>query len=100
MYLNPFISRLEALCVKYRAAEFYAFGSVLTPKFNSESDLNFIVSFWPEVPIEDYASLYFDFLFELEKPTGRHVDLMTKKEINNPFLRESIEKTKTLLYAA
>lgn len=99
-FFNNHIEQIKDLCQKHKVKAFYAYGSVTTDQFSDESDLDFIVAFLPEVPVEEYAEHYFELLFSLEKLTGREIDLMTQKEIKNPFLKESIEKSKTLLYAA
>ena len=99
-YLDIYLGQIYQLCKENKVKSFYAYGSVVSDVFTKDSDLDFIVSFLPEVAIEDYSKYYFDLLFSLEKLTGREIDLMTQKEILNPFLRERIEENKTLLYAA
>lgn len=99
-FLNNHMAEIIDLCKKHKVKYFYAYGSVTSDHFSETSDLDLIVAFLPEVPVEEYGEYYFALLFSLEKITGREIDLMTQKEIRNPFLRESIEKSKTLLYAA
>ena len=56
-----------------------------------------VVDFTIEDPIE-YSENYFDLKFELEKILNRQIDLLESKAIRNPFLKESIDKTKVLVY--
>ena len=91
------IARLKRLCAKYQVAKLYVFGSVITDKFNSESDIDFIVTF-DSVDLEKYADNYFDFKFSLEKIFKREIDLLEEKAIKNPYLKQSIDKTKKLIY--
>ena len=91
------IARLKRLCAKYKVAKLYVFGSVNTDKFNSESDIDFLVTF-DSIDLEKYADNYFDFKFSLEKIFKRKIDLLEEKAIKNPYLKRSIDKTKKLIY--
>lgn len=94
------ISKISEICKNYKVKELYAFGSVTDDKrFNDKSDLDFIVRFFP-MPVEDYADLYFALAEDLEKLLDRSVDLMMEKPILNPFLKESIEESKKIIYHA
>jgi hypothetical protein len=75
----------------------YAFGSVLTDKFNDKSDIDLIVNF-SDVQLLDYADNYFDLKFSLEDTFKRSVDLLEEKAIKNPYLKRAIEKNMQLIY--
>jgi len=76
------------------------FGSATTEPFRpKQSDLDFLVEFQP-LPPGTYADNYFDFLEALDRLFGRPVDLVVATAIRNPYFRQSVEQTKTLLYAA
>src|SRR3989442_1457120 len=47
-----------------------------------------------------YADNDFGLLEGLEKLCGRPVDLVVASVIQNPYFRQSVERTKALLYAA
>lgn len=85
------------LCYKHKVSRLFVFGSVLTDKFNNASDIDLIVDF-KDVDLYDYADNYFDFKFELEKIFHRDVDLLEEKAIQNPYLRQSIDSSKQLIY--
>lgn len=81
--------------------ELYAFGSVLDEnRFSQKSDIDLIVRFDDNLPIENYFDFYFDCLESLEKILGRRVDLMINSSIRNKYLKKNIEDTKELVYAA
>lgn len=80
-------------------SELFVFGSVLGDSFNEESDIDFVVDF-SDVSLEDYADNYFDLKFSLERIFERDVDLLERKAIRNPYLLESIDSTKQLVYEA
>ena len=85
------------LCVKHKVGRLFAFGSVLTNRFQNDSDIDFVVDF-SGVELYDYADNYFDFKYSLEILFKRDVDLLEDKAINNPYLRQSIDSTKQLIY--
>lgn len=39
------IDKIVALCKKYKVARLWVFGSILTPRFNDDSDIDFLVDF-------------------------------------------------------
>ena len=48
----------------------------------------------------DYADNYFELAEQLEQLFKRPVDLVTEKSLFNPYFIESVNKNKTLVYAA
>jgi len=91
------IELIKELCKSHKVKSLYAFGSILTDSFNTESDIDLIVSF-RDVDLLDYADNYFDFKFSLEDTLRRPVDLLEEKTIKNPYFRSSVEKSKQLIY--
>ena len=91
------IQKIIALCKKYKVGKLFVFGSILTSRFNDESDVDLVVDF-DKVALEDYADNYFDFKFALEKLLGRDIDLLEDKAIRNPILRKNIDNSKLLIY--
>jgi predicted nucleotidyltransferase len=91
------IDKIRDLCAKHKVGRLFAFGSVLTNKFQSESDIDFVVDF-TGVDLYDYADNYFDLKYSLENLFKRNVDLLEDKAINNPYLRQSIDSSKQLIY--
>ncbi len=91
------LDTIRALCKKHKVAHLFAFGSVLTSRFSSTSDVDLLVDF-ENVELYDYADNYFDFKQSLEHLFKREVDLMEDSAIKNPFLRQSIDANKYLIY--
>lgn len=75
----------------------FVFGSVLTDRFNEESDIDFVVNFDKE-NIADYFDNYFNLKYALEDLFKRKVDLLEEQTIKNPYLKKNIDQTKTLIY--
>lgn len=91
---------IEGLCRLYGVRRLELFGSTAMGQDRpGESDLDFLVEFGP-FPPGAYADAYFGFRESLESLLGRPVDLVVPSAIRNPYFRESVERTKTLLYAA
>ena len=93
------INRIKLLCVKHHVGRLYVFGSVISPSFKPDSDIDLIVSF-KSVKLEEYADNYFDFKFSLEELFNREVDLLEEQAIKNPYLLKSINSSKQLVYEA
>ncbi|MDE6417931.1 MAG: nucleotidyltransferase domain-containing protein [Duncaniella sp.] len=96
--INDNIQKLFALCRKYKVRKLYAFGSILTPRFNDDSDVDILVDFNSEVGHDDYADNYFDFYYALKALFGRDVDLVDESAVKNPYFKEELEETKHLIY--
>ena len=88
---------IRDLCAKHNVSKLFVIGSVLTERFNKESDIDFIVDF-SNVDLYEYADNYFDLKFSLESIFKRKIDLMEDKAINNPYLRKSIDSSKQIIY--
>jgi len=91
------IDKIRDLCSKYKVARLFVFGSVLSGRFKKGSDVDFVVDF-QDIDLYDYADNYFDLKDSLEKIFKRNVDLLEDKAISNPYLRQSIDSSKQLLY--
>jgi len=97
MYLEAYKEIIRNLCKKYNVNSLYAFGSVLTNRFNEQSDIDMIVSF-KEIPLESYADNYFDLKFTLQDVLQRSVDLLEEHAIKNPFFLQHVNQHKQLIY--
>ena len=67
---------------------------------NEESDVDVLVEFSPDLKLLDYADNYFSFRENLEEILGRKVDILNKRSLKNPILKQEIERSKIDLYAA
>ncbi len=91
---------LKRLCLRYGVGRLELFGSATTGEVREgESDLDFLVEFLPTATA-NYADNFFGLLESLEQLFGRPVDLVVERAIKNPYFRESIEETKSLIYAS
>ncbi len=91
------IDSLVSLCKQHKVKELYVFGSVVTSKFNKDSDIDMLVQF-DKVDILEYADNYFDFKEKLEKLLGREIDLLENQAIRNPIFRKILDRDKKIVY--
>ena len=95
--LSAYKNEINALCANHKVRSLYAFGSVLTPNFNSKSDVNLIVDF-KEIDVKDYADNYFNFKFSLQDILNPPIDLLEEQAIKNPYFKEELNKKKVIVY--
>ena len=91
-FLNQYNAQIADLCRRYSVERLFAFGSVLTDRFNDESDVDLIVAF-DKQEVKDPFLHFFDFKYSLE-------DLFRKEvqPVRNAYLRKNIENSKVLIY--
>ena len=95
------LQRIIELCKKYRVKRLFVFGSILTDRFNDDSDVDFSVDFDREAIIADnldWANLFFGFIDELQNLLKRKVDMVFDDYINNQYFRKELDSSKKLIY--
>lgn len=95
------MEELRELCEKFSVKRFDVFGSaaIESESLPEASDLDFLVEFL-SLNEGQHADAYFGLLFALEDLFGRPIDLVMTQAIRNPYFRESVERSRKLLYAA
>lgn len=91
------IQAISALCKKHKVQRMFVFGSILTNRFNDDSDVDLLVDF-NKAEVEDYFTNFFDLKYALQNLFGRNVDLVEEQTIRNPYLKQCIDASKTLVY--
>jgi predicted nucleotidyltransferase len=91
------IDKISTLCKAHNVARLFVFGSVLNDSLKKESDIDFLVDF-TSMDISKYADNYFDLKISIEELFQREVDLLEEKALKNPYFRQSIDKSKRLIY--
>ena len=93
------LQRIFDLCKKHRVKSLSVFGSILTDKFNDNSDVDLLVDFEPiDNDKFDYVSNYFGLRDALELLFNRKVDLIEEKGLRNKYFIASVNRTKQLIY--
>ncbi len=91
---------LKNICQKLKIKRLYVFGSIVSDKFNEESDIDFLISFADSLTIEEYTDNYFSLHYQLRAIFNREIDIITERSLSNPYFIESINETKELIYEA
>jgi hypothetical protein len=94
------IEEIKRLCQKMQVQSLYLFGSGRNEEnFRKKSDLDFLFQFKKDnqgLPISGYD--YFDLMFDLEKITGKKIDLVAEEKIKNKFFLTKINQEKIKIY--
>lgn len=91
---------LKSLCEALQIKRLYAFGSVVSDKFNEQSDIDFLISFADNLSVEEYTNNYFLLHYKLRELFNREIDIVTERTLSNPYFIASINETKELIYEA
>lgn len=94
------INELKKLCSNLNIRKLYVFGSAVSDKFNDSSDIDLLISFSEDLSVEEYTQNYFKLHYKLRELFNRDIDIVTEKTLSNPYLIESINETKELIYEA
>lgn len=102
--MHPSIARhretIEALCRRYHVRRLEVFGSAARGEdFDPDhSDADFLVEFEPQA-VSTLAE-FFEFRDDLSKLLGRPVDLVEAGTIRNPYVLETIDRSRETVYGA
>ncbi len=88
---------VEQVCRRLPVKQLGLFGSALGRNFSRRSDVDVLVIFDSGEDIDLFDG-YFELKEQLEKIFRREVDLVVDKKFKNPILRESIDKTRVVIY--
>lgn len=94
------INELITLCKLYKVKSLYSFGSANSKNFNSNSDLDFLISFDRDITIAEYTDNYFSLQYKLRSLFDREIDLVTENSLSNPYFIHEIERSKQLIYGS
>ena len=95
------LEKIFELCRKYKVKTLSVFGSILTDRFNDQSDVDLLVNFLPYDPDSlefDYVSNYIDLAESLERLFGRKVDLVVESGLRNQYFIANVNRNKQLIY--
>ncbi|OFX34245.1 MAG: nucleotidyltransferase [Bacteroidetes bacterium GWA2_32_17] len=98
MFLDKYKNEIISLCLQNKVKSLFVFGSVLTDIFTEYSDIDLVVDIDSKDPL-DYADNYFNLKFGLQDLFKRTIDLLENKAIKNPYIRQNIDRSKSLIYA-
>ncbi|OFX24798.1 MAG: nucleotidyltransferase [Bacteroidetes bacterium GWA2_31_9] len=89
--------QLSELCKQHNVLRLYLFGSFAKNTETEQSDIDFLVKF-NDVELYYYFDNYLSLKENLERIYQRKVDLLEEQTVKNPFLEQSINQSKILIY--
>lgn len=93
------LHKIIDVCKRFHVRKLWVFGSILTSRFNEDSDVDFCVDFdWDKIPLLDSANNFFGFQEALELLLERKIDLTDDSAVRNPYFREELNETRRLIY--
>ena len=102
--LHPILSAQLPLIAKlfkeHKIKSAYAFGSVISDKFNDKSDIDLIINFEEGVAPLEKGEIWWDLHDTLRELFNREIDLLIESSLRNPYFIEEINERKQLIYAA
>lgn len=96
--INDNLQKIIALCKKYKVKSLYVFGSILTSRFNDNSDVDFSATFHHDSDPLVAGENFLEFYMALEDLIGRKIDLVDEDYLRNPYFIEELNETKQLIY--
>jgi Predicted nucleotidyltransferases len=96
--LKVSLDAIAQFCQRWNIVEFALFGSVLRDDFRPDSDVDVLVTYEPShrLTLSNLLSMQ----EEIEHLFHRSVDLVEKKQLENPDRRSNILKTYRVIYAS
>ena len=76
----------------------YLFGSVLTDRFNKDSDVDFLVDYDSSMQSMERGESLLNLQIALEDEIHRDVDIVTAYTLKNPYFIEELNQTKYHIY--
>lgn len=99
--IQPFLAeklpQLRKILKAHRVKSAYAFGSVCTERFQTDSDVDILVNF-KKIPVGEYAENYWSLEEALKDLLQRDVDIVIEKNLRNPYFIKEVNSTKTPIY--
>lgn len=93
------LQRIIDLCRRHKVKSLAVFGSILTDRFNDQSDVDLLVDFEPTDPNKfDYVTNFFDLQDSLESLLKRKVDLVVGSGLRNKYFINNVNRTKRVIY--
>ncbi len=89
--------QIDRICKDLPVKRLGIFGSALNKDFGPSSDIDVLVVFDADSGMNLFDK-YFDLKERLENVFGREVDLIVDRPFRNPVFRDSVEKSRTVVY--
>lgn len=89
---------LVSVLSRHPISSAYLFGSVLTDRFNKESDLDLIVNFKEGLDPLEAGEHWWSIHDQLRDLLNREIDIVTERSLKNPYFIEELKNTRYKVY--
>jgi len=96
--IAPYKSDLVKICNSLGVKKLDLFGSATGKHFKADSDIDLVVEF-ERYENGNLFNRYFELKERLQHLFEREIDIVVEKAINNPYFKESLERTRMPIYA-
>ena len=90
--------QIKDLLQKHKIKNAFVFGSVLTEKFDANSDVDFLINLQDGLDPVDAGEHLWDLEYELKDLLQRDIDILTERSLKNPYFIREINATKYPIY--
>jgi predicted nucleotidyltransferase len=97
---NAQLPLIKKLLSEHKIKSAYAFGSIISDKFNDESDIDLLINFEDGLDPLEKGAIWWDLHDNLRDIFNREVDLLIESSLKNPYFIEELNEKKQLIYAA
>lgn len=99
-FIEQYLPQIRQLMQQYGIQQAYAFGSAVKGTMTTDSDVDFLFRFPPDMDHETYYTNYVSLMHALEDLLKRPVDLVAEETVQDPYFAESINRQKCPFYNA
>lgn len=96
-YFTNYLTEIRKIFREHKVCKAYAFGSVCTDHFRTDSDIDLIIVFEKRF-FDGYVDNFFSLENQLQKLLNRKIDITVEETIQNSYFIKISNQTKTLIY--
>jgi predicted nucleotidyltransferase len=89
---------LRNTLAKHQVEKAYLFGSILTQKFDNQSDIDILVRFRDNLSPLEKGDLWWSLHDTIRDLYQREIDIVTENSLKNPYFINELNRTKKLVY--
>ena len=88
------LPEIKSLLRTHGVIKAYLFGSAAKGNVTENSDIDFMVSFDPDLSYTEYGNNYFQLIYALQDLLKKEVDIIAEETVTNPYLLQMINSQK------
>ena len=93
------LTKIIEICRQFHVRRLWVFGSILTPRFNDDSDVDLCVDFDRDnIPLLESANNFFGFQDAMAGLLNRKIDIVDDSSIKNPYFRAEVNEKRKMIY--